>query len=131
MWIHNRYLYQTGTILYENDQVMVSGLKSYSSPFLIQTGTQFAVVDRNQYVAKERDSQRERHDVLTVQFGWDQLKELTDTGMTLEPGRIRLIYRGQEFRAVYVDDMGQPYDKTYMPIGLIQVTFERRIPVDN
>ena len=125
-------MYQTGTLVYENDQVLVSGLKSYSSPYTIQTGAKFAVVDRNRFVQRDNDSQREQHDVLTVQFGWDEINKMVATGMDLEtPGRIRLIYRGQQYRAVYVDDMGQPYNKSYMPIGLIQITFERRIPVVN
>ena len=130
MWVHNRFMYQTGTLLYENDQVVVSGLKSYNSPYLIQTGVKFAVVDRNRYVQRDKDSQREQHDVLTTQFGWDEIKKMVETGMSLEtPGRIRLIHRGQEYRGIYVDDMGQPYNKSFMPIGLIQIIFERRIPV--
>lgn len=132
MWVHNRFLYQTGTVIYENDQTMSSGLKSYSSPFLIQTGAKFAVIDRKEFIQKDKDSQRERHDVLTVQFGWDEINKLAATGISLEePGRVRLLYRGQEFRAIYADDMGQPYDKTYMPIGLIEIKFERRYPVVN
>lgn len=132
MWVHNRFLYQTGTVIYENDQTMSSGLKSYSTPFLIQTGAKFAVVDRKQFIQRDEDSQRERHDVLTVQFGWDEINKLTATGISLEePGRVRLLYRGQEFRAIYTDDMGQPYDKTYLPIGLIEIKFERRYPVVN
>ncbi|NHJ40126.1 MAG: hypothetical protein FK731_08850 [Asgard group archaeon] len=132
MWVHNRFLYQTGTIIYENDQVLISGLKSYSSPFIVQTGTKFAVVDRMQYIERDKDSQRERHDVLTVQFGWDEINRLSATGISVEePGRIRLLYRGQQFRGINVNDMGQPYNKAYMPIGLIEITFERRIPVVN
>lgn len=132
MWVHNQWLIQTGTVIYENDQTMSSGLKSYSTPFLIQTGARFAVVDRTQYVQKDKDSMRERHDVLIVQFGWDEIKKLVATGISMEePGRLRLLYRGQEFRGTFVDDMGQPYNKTFMPIGLIQMIFERRIPIVN
>ena len=132
MWVHNRWLYQTGTIIYENEREMSSGLKSYSTPFLIQTGAKFAVVDRKQYIERDVDSQRERHDVLTVQFGWDEIAKLVATGISIEePGRIRLLYRGQQFRGIYVDDHGQPYDKMYKPIGLIEIIFERRYPIVN
>lgn len=133
MWVHNRFLQQqTGTIIYENDQLMVSGLKSYESPMLIQTGARFAVVDRNRYVDKDKDSQREQHDILTVQFGWDEINKFTKKNIeSIDPGRIRLIYRGTEFRAIEVNDHGQPYNRTNMPIGLLEIKFERKIPVDN
>ena len=122
-------IYNTGTIIYENDQQIVSGLKSYSDPYIIQTGVRFAVVDRTKLVRKGDEAMREQHDVLTVQFGWNEIKSLQETGIYLnKPGRVRLIYDGSEFRAVDLNDYGRPYNSKYMNFGLIEVIFERRTP---
>jgi len=131
MFVHSYFLEQTGTILYENTQQLVSGLVSYATPFTIETGTRFAVLDRKKFISKSDETNRARHDRLLVQFGANEIRSLNSTGVYLKEGRTRLQYDGEEFRAIIVDDFGQSINRTYMPGGILQVTFERRTPIAN
>lgn len=129
MWVHQRFLEQTGTIKYENTQELSSGLVSYATPYIIETGTRFAVLDRDNFIRESEESLRAQYDVLIAQFGHSELRNLAATGIQIKPGRTRLEYDGYEFRATVVNDWGQKYNKKYMNIGAIQVRFERRVPI--
>jgi len=50
MFVFNKFNTSTGTIIYENDQQLVSGLVSYSSPYRIETGCRFMVAKRNNFM---------------------------------------------------------------------------------
>lgn len=127
MFVFNYFLEQTGTIIYENDQELVSGLVSYQTPFTMETGTRFAVVDNRQKVRQNEETNRSIVDVLKVQFGAKEVKNLNDTGIYVREGRTRLRYNGVEYRATYVNNFGN--HNTYIPIGITEVIFERRVPV--
>lgn len=129
MWVWNRFLEQTGTIIYENEQELVSGLISYQTPYMIETGTRFAVVRRDQYIRKTDETNRAIFDKVIVQFGWDEIQKLEETGIQLRVGRTRLDYDGIEYRAIKVNDFGQKWDKPYIPMGVVEINFERRVPL--
>ena len=127
MFVFNKFNQVTGTIIYENDQVLVSGLISYATPYRIETGCRFTLIKRNNFVRQTDVSNRSRFDQLVTQFGWDQLKNLSETGIEVKVGRTRLQYNGQEYRAIKVNDFGQQYNKKYLPMGVVEVTFEKRV----
>ena len=131
MFVFNKFNMSTGTIIYENTQQLVSGLVSYASPYVIETGCRFMVVKRNTFIRKTDESTRKRFDQLTVQFGWDQLRNLSATGIEVKIGRTRLQFDGTEFRAINVNDFGRKYNSTYIPMGVVQVMFEKRTAVAN
>jgi len=128
MFVLNHWLEQTGTIIYENSQQLVSGLISYNSPTNISTGTTFAVIKRDAYTRKTDETHRHISDELLVQFGQNEIDNLNDTGIYLKQGRTRLQYDGSEFRATRINDFGQKYNR-WLPIGVVEVKFERRIPI--
>jgi len=131
MFIFNKWNQVTGTIIYENTQQLVSGLVSYATPYRIETGCRFSLIKRNNFIRKTDETNRSRFDQLVTQFGWDQLRSLSSTGIEVKVGRTRLQYDGSEYRAVKVNDFGQKYNNTYLPMGVVQVTFEKREPVVN
>jgi hypothetical protein len=127
MWIHSQFIQQTGTIIYEGDQTMISGLKNYSN-VNIETGCRFSVISRSIYIRRKSDGpMRERMDKLTVHFGMKQLINLNATGVYFKNGKTRLLYDDEEFRATNVNDYGRPWDYPYLSIGLLEVIFERRM----
>ena len=128
MFVFNQWLEQTGTILYENSQQLVSGLITYNSPTNLSTGTTFAVVRRDTYTRKTDETHRHISDELLVQFGQNEIFNLNDTGIYLKEGRTRLQYDGYEFRATRINDFGQKYNR-WLPIGVVEVKFERRMPI--
>jgi len=128
MFVYNTYLEQTGTIIYENDQQLVSGLITYNTPTNLSTGTTFAVVKRDVFTRKTDETRRHKSDELTVQFGQNEIYNLNDTGIQLKIGRTRLQYDGDEFRATAVNDFGQKFNR-WLPLGVVEVKFERRIPI--
>ncbi len=129
MFVFNKFNTSTGTIIYENTQQLVSGLVSYASPYRIETGCRFMIVKRQQFIRKTDETNRARFDNLLVQFGWDQLRNLAATGIEVKVGRTRLQYDGNEYRAISVNDFGRKYNSTYLPMGVVQVTFEKRVRV--
>lgn len=128
MFVHNYFLEQTGTILYENNPALVSGLINYDLPITIETGTRFAVIDRRQSRDKSDETHKAIHDNLIVQFGMNEIRTLNNTGIYIKEGDTRLQYDGNEYRAVYVDNFGQ-VNRSYLPIDVVQITFQRRVPV--
>jgi len=128
MFVFNTYLEQTGTIIYENDQQLVSGLINYNTPTNLSTGTTFSVVKRDAYTRKTDETRRHVSDELIVQFGQNEIYNLNDTGIRLKIGRTRLQYDGDEFRATRVNDFGQKFNR-WLPLGVVEVKFERRIPI--
>lgn len=130
MFVHNKFLYQTGTLIYENTQNLQSGFVTYATPYRIETGVKFAVADRHTDVKQTEESNRFIIDEIFVQFGWEQISGIISTGMNLKVGRTRLVYDGEEYRATNVNDFGQKYNKKYMPMGVIEVKFERRVPIN-
>jgi hypothetical protein len=128
MFVHNRWLEQTGTIIQENSQELVSGLVSYDTPYVIVTGTRFAVIDRKTYVRKSDETNRAVFDDLTVQFGQDQIINLNNTGIYIIEGATRLRYDGVEFRAMNVTSFGQKFNRS-SPIGITEVKFRRITPL--
>ena len=128
MFVHNYFLEQTGTILYENNPTLVSGLITYDLPITLETGTRFAVVDRRQSRDKSDETHKAIHDNLIVQFGMNEVRNLNNSGIYLREGDTRLQYGGHEFRAVNIADFGQA-NRNYLPIDVVQITFQRRVPV--
>lgn len=129
MYVWNRFLEQTGVIKYENEQQLVSGLVSYNSPFLLETGTKFAVVKRDHFIRKSDESHRDVVDQLIVHFSAKEIQELNSTGIDIEVGSTRIVYDDTEYRATNVNNFGQPLWKQYMPIGIVEVTLERVNPL--
>ena len=131
MFIFNKFNQVTGTIIYENDQTLVSGLISYSTPYRTETGCRFTIVRRDNLIRMTDESNRYTIDQLTIQFGWDQLRNLSNTGIEVKVGRTRLQYDGTEYRAIRVNDFGQKYNKKYLPMGIVEVTFQKRVNIVN
>ena len=104
MFVWNQFLEQTGVIKYENEQQLVSGLVSYQTPFLLETGTRFAVVRRDHFIRKSDETHR-------------------------EVGSTRIVYDESEYRATKVNNFGQPLWRDYLPIGVVEVTLERVTPL--
>ena len=129
MWVFNQFLEQTGTVVYENAQQLVSGLVSYQSPFLLETGTRFAVVKRDHFIRKNDESHRDTVDQLIVHFSSREIELLNNTGIDVEVGSTRIKYDGTEYRATKVNNFGQPLWKKYLPIGVVEVTLERVTPL--
>ncbi len=77
-----------------------------------------------------RENKASRYDDMVVQFGWDQIKGLSETGIQLKKERTRIRYDGEEYRVVEVNDYGQKYNRNYMPGGLIELKIRRRMPED-
>jgi len=127
MFLYNTYLEVSGTIKYENQDAVASGLKTYNSPTFISTGAWFVIADRKEKVSMGKDSNREYDEVMITQFGHDQIKNLLDTGISFEAGRMQLEYNGDNFRATNVNTFGIPYTREYRPVGLIEVTFKRKV----
>lgn len=130
MFVFNKFLLVTGTIKYENDQELVSGLVSYQTPYIIETGCKFTIAKRNNYIQKSDETHRAEVDTLTVQFGLDEISNLNDTGIKIEIGRTRLIHNDNEYRATKVNNFGQDYRRNYFPIGILEVIFEKRVPLN-
>ena len=128
MFVFNTYLEQTGTIIYENDQQLVSGLISYNTPTNLSTGTTFAVVKRDTFTRKTDETHRAIYDCVTTQFGQNEIYNLNETGIYLKIGRTRLQYDGDEFRATNVNTFGQKSNR-WLPVGVVEVKFERRTPI--
>ena len=105
MWVFNKFLEQTGTIIYENNAQPVSGLIGYDTPNTIETGTRFAVLQREQYVRKSDETHHAIVDELIVHFGWGELQKLNNTGIQVEVGATRVQYDGIEYRATKVNDL--------------------------
>lgn len=129
MFVLNRWDSVTGTIIYENTQQLVSGLVSYATPYRLETGCRFTLVRRDNYIRKTNETDRMTFDNLVTQFGWDQLSGMRSTGIEMKVGRTRLQYDGNEYRAIKVDNLGMPFNKKYLPMGIVQVTFQKRVPV--
>jgi len=129
MFVFNRWNQVTGTIVYENTHQVVSGLLNYPTATTIQTGCRFTLVKKNNFIRKTEESDRFTFDQLVTQFGWDQLRSLSSTGVEIKVGRTRLQYDGEEYRAINVNNFGQKYNKTYLPMGVVQVTFEKRVAI--
>lgn len=129
MFIFNQFLEQTGVVKYENEQQLVSGLVSYQTPFLLETGTRFAVVRRDHFVRKNDESNRDIVDKLIVHFSSREIGLLNNTGIDIEVGSTRILYDGTEYRATKVNNFGQPLWRDYLPLGVVEVTLERVTPL--
>lgn len=129
MFVYNRWSAVTGTVIYENTQELVSGLVSYATPYRKETGCRFTIVKRDNFIRKTDETNRAIFDQLTTQFGWDQLSGMRSTGIEMKVGRTRLQYDGIEYRAIKVDNFGRKFNQNYMPMGIVQVIFQRRVPV--
>jgi len=129
MFIFNQFLEQTGLVKYENEQQLVSGLVSYKTPFLLETGTRFAVVRRDHFIRKSDETHRDVVDKLIVHFSSTEVEQLNNTGIDIEVGATRIVYDNTEYRATKVNNFGQPLWKPYLPIGVVEVTLERVTPL--
>lgn len=132
MWVFSNYLEQTGTIIYEKDQVVESGLLAYgaATSYKITADTRFAVLRRDTFTRKSDETHRSEFDELTVHFGMNEKINLEASGIYLRPGRTRLVYDGVEFRAVTVNDFAAA-NRQYLPLGVIEVKFRKRRPIAN
>ena len=128
MFIYNHSLERTGTIEYENDAtpILESGLKVYDSPTHITGTARFVVAGRKNRIIPSKDG-RTKIDELITQFGWDEIKQLEDTGIQLKAGNLKLNFDGVTFRLTNVTDFGQAYDRNYRPLGILQVVFQREV----
>ena len=63
-----------------------------------------------------------------VQFSEEEVYNLSVSGVRVQRGRTTLTYDGTDFRAVLINDFGQKFNR-FMPIGIVEVLFERRIPL--
>lgn len=132
MFVHSFYLEQTGTIIYEKDQQLVSGLVNYSTPdYTIEVDCRFSMIDRKKYITKSDETHRAKHDKLLTQFGATEIRRLNSSGVYIKEGRTRLQWNGDEYRAVDIDDFGQGINISYLPMGVVQVIFDRRTPIAN
>lgn len=131
MFVYSKFNTVTGVLVYEGERQLVSGLVDYQLPEETERDCRFTVVKRNRYIRKDDETHRSYHDELLVQFGWDQIQRITDNGVAIEVGRTRLKYDGQEYRTIGINDFGQDLRRKYLPLGVIEVTFERRVPVAN
>ena len=129
MFVWNQFLEQTGVIKYENEQQLVSGLVSYQTPFLLETGTRFAVVRRDHFIRKSDETHRDIVDKLIVHFSSQEIEQLNNTGIDIEVGSTRIVYDESEYRATKVNNFGQPLWRDYLPIGVVEVTLERVTPL--
>jgi len=125
MFVFNSYLEQTGTIIYENDQQLVSGLITYNTPTNLSTGTTFAVIKRDRFTRKSDETHRSVVDCVITQFGQNEIYNLNETGIHLTVGRTRLQYDGDEYRATNVNDFGQKFNR-WLSVGVVEVKFEKR-----
>jgi len=127
MFLFNQSMEVSGNIRYENTETLSSGLKTYNSPTFISTGAWFTVADRRKKVVMGKGSNREHVEELITQFGHTQIKNLLDSGVSFVEGRMQLQYDSQNYRATNINTFGIPYSKDYIPVGLIEVTFRRKV----
>ncbi len=131
MFVFNKYNTVTGILVYEGAQQLVSGLVDYTVPDVTERDCRFTVVKREQFIQKSDETHRSRHDRLLVHFGWDQIQRIKDNNVDIVIGRTRLKFDGEEYRTIKINDFGQDYRRKYLPMGVIEVTFERRKPLAN
>lgn len=128
MFVYNKSLERTGTIEYENDAtpILESGLKVYDAPTHITGTVRFVVARRKNKIIPTKDG-RTKVDELVTQFGWDEIKQLEDTGIQLEAGNLKLNFDGLTFRLTDITDFGQAHDRNYRPLGIKQAIFQREV----
>ena len=128
MFVFNRWATETGTFNYENEATpnVSSGLKVYDSPEYITGTVRFVVAKRINKVIPTQEG-RMKVEELTTQFGWDEISGMQQSGLYLEPGRLKLTYDDVTFRLVDKNNFGQPYNRNYRPIGLIEAKFQREV----
>lgn len=126
MFIFRKHLEQTGVIRNENysDPILESGLKTMTSPSFITGNARFVVTKRNTERRKTQDGIT-NIDTLMVQFPWDEIKDLSASGITLMQGKTKLRFDGDEFRLINLDDFGLGYNRGYMPLGILEARFEK------
>ena len=127
MFLYNQYMEVSGIIRFEKEQILTSGLKTYNSPTFILEEAWFCVADRRKKVVMGKQSNREHVEEITAQFGHKQIKNLLDTGISFIEGRMQLQYDGHDYRATDINTFGIPYSREYIPVGLIEVTFRRKV----
>lgn len=127
MFLYNRYLEVSGIVRFEEIDSLSSGLKTYNTPTFISSVAWFTVADRKKKVIMGKQSNREHVEELITQFGQEQIKNLLDTGISFVEGRMQLQYDGNNYRATDINTFGIPYSRKYKPVGLIEVTFRRKV----
>lgn len=127
MFLFNKSMETSGTLRMEKfaTPIVASGYKTMGEPSYASGTYRFVVAKRNRRVIPSEEGRTEV-DRLTVQFGWDQLKEMSGDGLTLTPGSLMLDYSNETYRMIDKDDFGSPYDRNYNPLGVIEITFERQ-----
>lgn len=127
MFLFNKNMETSGTLKYENyaTPIVSSGYKTMGSPGYTSGDYRFVVAKRKRKIIPSKEGRTEL-DVLIVQFGWDQLEDMESSGILLTPGNLLLDYANGTYRMVDKDDFGRDYDANYMPLGVIEVTFERQ-----
>lgn len=129
MFVFSKYNTVTGVVVYEGEQQIVSGLINYEQPHVTERDCRFTVVRRDNFIQKSDETHRSIHDRLLIHFGWDQIQNLEDNDVAIEIGRTRLRYDGNEYRTIKINNFGQDYRRKYLPMGVIEVTFEKRTPI--
>lgn len=126
MFLYGKAYETTGTIKYENygSQIVVSGYKSMSTPAYTTGTARFRITKREHKVISSKDG-RTTVDRLLTQFGADELKQLNDTGIYLDVGRLKLTYSGNTYRLIDYDDFGQSVNRVFIPFGITEVVFEK------
>lgn len=125
MFLFTNCFSRTGTVEYENDSTSgntSSGLKAFGSPAYLTGTSKFLITKRKERFIPSKEG-ISKIDELIIQFGWDQIKSLQDTGIKLEPGRFKLNFDNETYRLVSLDDFGQDYARNYLPLGIIECKF--------
>lgn len=126
MFIHNSFLYRTGTITYEADYQNESG---YSTIPSTKTGDiEFALIDNDNIVKKSDDVGFRRVKGMTTHIDTKEINRLQDSGIEIKPHNTIVTFAGDDWRALNVETFGQEFNRNYFPINLYEVTFERITP---
>ena len=126
MFLYTKFLERTGVVRYEEyaTSLLESGLKTMTSPAYTSGDARFVVAKRNTERIPHEDGIRDI-DVLLTQFGWDQIKNLESSGIYFKVGRTELEFDDTWYRLTNLNDFGQAYNRTYMPLGILEIRFEK------
>lgn len=126
MFIHNSFLYRTGTVIYEDGYSAESGMAVVDST--ITGNIKFALVDKYNRIRKSNDVAFRRVKLMTVHIDKHEIDRLDDSGIEIESHNTRIDFGGDEWRAENVETFGQEYNNNFFPLHLYEVTFRRLTP---
>jgi hypothetical protein len=131
MFLYNKPYEVSGSVLYENYNTgtaqLSSGLKVVNAPAHLTGTVRFRVAGRGNRVIPSKEG-RTSVKTLTVQFGWDEIRQLEQKDIYLTVGKFKMEYGGTTYRLTDMDDFGQDIDRIFNNVGLIEATFEKERP---